>query len=1192
MSVRIAQLADIQVRYGKRHDEFQLVFERTLDDLRQQKPDRIVLAGDIFHDKVKLSPSSIDLVSKFMFDLSDIAPTDVILGNHDLNLKQLEQGDALSPIFDIARRLGREDKAVVATEDNKHLIDFSQKAIYYYPNSGFFDINPELVYGIFSCKDNQLIKIKDKNPDRSYAALWHGTLYGSKMDNGYDASGDDLVNIATFEGFDAVLMGDIHEYQAFERDHFLEIETSDLKEYVRNGWESVDAIQKGSKTMRVTKRIPSVAYCGSLIQQGYGESLNKGYNLWTIDKQDVDHVRRFIPNDHGWCKMTISRGENIEDRIDNLQFSHNRRKTKVHIVYEDFEESYSIERLNQIKQLVKDKYGCESVHVEFREIEKQVLAPDEQEKDEIDPDNIEKMFNLFLDENEFDIADDDERKEVIDFALRMEKEMDIKPAHKENRRYTLLTTEVSNVFSFAVEPTIIHWEKLRGLTGIFGENYCGKSNLLKAVVWGMFQHIIGGSHARYLVNIYTNSDKGYVRNTYDIDGVRYRSTREVHKGKSSNSYPTKFEVFREAKDADGAVEYRWCNTLSDNATAENVEIKSMITEALGTYEDFTKVSMHAQNEKDGYLNLEQQEKNDLIARYLNVHTYRDRHEYVKKPYNELRSKQKALGESVDIELEVKNLQLQIEDKEKDNATLEEERRMWVQKQDNAQDMILELTRKINKVEDIGIYDSKEELLNDVAAKERAVTTMKAAAESTEQWLEANVTKELGIDPKRTTEILDAELAEVRGVFTTEKERYLKMKTWLAENPKKEVPQMDLLAVSKHVDELNRNIHDYQNKRSIFLGKDCPTCRQPIEKPDPKGVAQMDALITEGNAAVVRNRKAIDEFNGIIEWNRTVDNNKTTLDALEVSLRSRNKMIEALKLELENFKKNKELIEVNKIIERKRQELKGYRSLLESDQKDLAKLQDKLSKYDGIMEARAANKVIENEIEMLQGMVKTYKVSIHAQQTRITAITSDIGLLNAQKNYKLKQLNEVKSGDKMYKLYSIYLQAVERGGIPALVIKKKLPMLNNKVNSILQTVVGFKLEFSIDMKGNITELFYNTESKWDALPLGSGSGAQQFIASIAIKDALNYVSKRSIVQPSIMMIDEGFGTLGDELRENIMTMLEYLKSKYQNVLIITHLAEVKEGADHIIEAIRDRSIIMNEAHEKDEKAGVTRMFVRR
>ena len=241
MSIKIAQLADIQVRYGKRHDEFETVFKRTCEDLATQSPTRIVVAGDIFHDKVKLSPLSIELVSQFMFDISDIAPTDVILGNHDLNLRQMEQGDALSPIFRIAKRLGKEDKAMIVTDDNKEEVDFSKKAIYYYPNSGLFNISKDLVYGVFSCRDNKMVRIGEKDPNKTYVALWHGTLYGSKLDNGYDAMGEELAKLSMFEGFDAVLMGDIHEYQTFDREHFIEVEESKVKSYIQNGWQNADS---------------------------------------------------------------------------------------------------------------------------------------------------------------------------------------------------------------------------------------------------------------------------------------------------------------------------------------------------------------------------------------------------------------------------------------------------------------------------------------------------------------------------------------------------------------------------------------------------------------------------------------------------------------------------------------------------------------------------------------------------------------------------------------------------------------------------------------------------------------------------------------------------------------------------------------------------------------------------------------
>ena len=1189
MSVRIAHLADIQVRYGKRHDEFKTVFRRTCEDLLKQKPDRIVVAGDIFHDKVKLSPSSIELVSKFLFDLSDIAPTDVILGNHDLNLKQLEQGDALTPIFEIARMLGREDRAVVVSEDNKGAMDFNRKAIYYYPNSGFFDVSNKLVYGIFSCKDNKMITLKDKDDSLSYVALWHGTLYGSKMDNGYDAMGEDLVNLKTFKGFDAVLMGDIHEHQTFDRDHSLEVDDGSVKKYIQNGWETAGKSSDGRTPIK--KRIPSAAYVGSLCQQGFGESLSKGYLLWTIDGQDVSFERRHIANDHGFCKMTITRGENIEDRLDNLKFSANKRKTKVHIVYEDYEESYSIEKLNQIKQAVKDRHGCESVHVEFHELERETFNPDEANKDDIDPEDLEAMFNLFLDENEFDIDGDEERKEVIDFALKIEKELGIPRSHIGGRRWTPVSFVVSNLFSFPIEPTTIRWDQLRGITGVFGENYCGKSNLLRAMAWGWFQHIIGGAHAKYLINVYTSSDKGYTQAVIDIDGIHYKITREVHKGKTGNSYPTKFEVFREAMNSDGVMEYKWCSTLSDNTTADNTEVKRMITEALGTYDDFAKVSMHTQDGSEGYLNLEQQEKNDLIARYLNLYSYRDRHEYIKKPYNELRAKQKLLGESVDIELDVKALQLQISDKEKVSATLEEEKKMWMQKQDDAQAKILELTRNIQKIEETG-YDSKEELQQDISVCNTSIASLSAEVAGMEKWLGTNVMKELKVDPKRTSAIMEAELSELRRKFAIDKEKYLLTKEWLAANPKKDIPVFDVSTVEKHIEALNVKMHEYRNKKSIFMGKDCPTCHQSIQKADPKGVNEMDALIIEGNAAVTRHRASIEQHRSLLDWNKKVDEQHLFLENLESLLRSSSVTINAIKQEVSNFNESKEFIELNKIIEKKNVEFKAMKTSLELRQRDLSKLNEKLARYDLVISTKAHNEVLEKDIDLLQSMVQTYKLSIHAQHTQIVSAASDMRVLANSLEDKKKRLNEVKSGDKMYKLYSIYLQAVERSGIPAMVIKRRLPMINNKVNSILQTIVDFKMEFSIDMKGNITELFFNTVSKWDSLPLSLGSGAQRFITSIAIKDALNYISKRSIVQPAIIMIDEGFGTLGEELQENIMIMLEYLKSKYQNVIIITHLNQVKEGADHIIEAVRDRSVIASEMHERDDKAGVSRLFVRR
>ena len=130
-------------------------------------------------------------------------------------------------------------------------------------------------------------------------------------DNGFQNNDPSLYSLSVFNDFDMVMMGDIHEHQSF-RDDF------------------------------------SMAYAGSLIQQGYGEGIEKGYLVWDLDTNQFRN--KYILNDFGWAKITISQGESWEDRLEFLKFSNNKKKTKIYVEWEDFEENISVERSNQIER--------------------------------------------------------------------------------------------------------------------------------------------------------------------------------------------------------------------------------------------------------------------------------------------------------------------------------------------------------------------------------------------------------------------------------------------------------------------------------------------------------------------------------------------------------------------------------------------------------------------------------------------------------------------------------------------------------------------------------------------------------------------------------------------------------------------------------------------------------------------------
>ena len=94
--MRIAHLSDIHIRKTRRHEEYRIVLDNLLLSLESLAIDRIVIAGDLLHNKTDLSPEAVQLAGEYLNVLSDVAPIDLILGNHDCVINQHNRLDSLS----------------------------------------------------------------------------------------------------------------------------------------------------------------------------------------------------------------------------------------------------------------------------------------------------------------------------------------------------------------------------------------------------------------------------------------------------------------------------------------------------------------------------------------------------------------------------------------------------------------------------------------------------------------------------------------------------------------------------------------------------------------------------------------------------------------------------------------------------------------------------------------------------------------------------------------------------------------------------------------------------------------------------------------------------------------------------------------------------------------------------------------
>ena len=100
MSFKCAHISDIHWRGLTRHEEYRESFQAFFDKLVILKPDAIFVGGDIVHSKTQgISPELIDCLCWWFEGMAKIAPTHIILGNHDGLVLNKHRQDAITPII-------------------------------------------------------------------------------------------------------------------------------------------------------------------------------------------------------------------------------------------------------------------------------------------------------------------------------------------------------------------------------------------------------------------------------------------------------------------------------------------------------------------------------------------------------------------------------------------------------------------------------------------------------------------------------------------------------------------------------------------------------------------------------------------------------------------------------------------------------------------------------------------------------------------------------------------------------------------------------------------------------------------------------------------------------------------------------------------------------------------------------------
>ncbi len=224
--MKFAHIADTHIKNLKYHYEYGVVFEKMYNILKEEKPDYIIHCGDIAHTKTQISPEFVEMCTHFFRNLADIAPTYIILGNHDGNLKNSSRQDALTPVAEA----------------------LNHPELYLLKNAGEVHLNDSVAINVLSVFDEDNW-VKPSDPEKINIALYHGSISGVKTDTGFIMEhGEHAIDI--FEGHDYGFLGDIH------------------------------------KTNQILDEEGRIRYCGSTVQQNHGETNDKGFLIWNIQDKE------------------------------------------------------------------------------------------------------------------------------------------------------------------------------------------------------------------------------------------------------------------------------------------------------------------------------------------------------------------------------------------------------------------------------------------------------------------------------------------------------------------------------------------------------------------------------------------------------------------------------------------------------------------------------------------------------------------------------------------------------------------------------------------------------------------------------------------------------------------------------------------------------------------------------------------
>ena len=995
----IAHLADIHIRKTPtRNEEYQQVFDRIITSLKKEKPDRIVIVGDLVHDYLDLQGEQLIMAHNFLKALATIAPVRITRGNHDCRKKNLKRVDSI--------------KAIVATLGDADII--------YYDKTDFY-VDENVTWAVWHHgeKNNNPWKTKEGKKLLAYQGqdmrvnidLFHDPITGCMSTTDFEMKSKSYYKISDFKGTYS-LFGDIHRMQYLDKNK-------------------------------------KKAYCSSLIEQDIteGDGAFHGYLLWDIIKQTTAEIE--IPNNYSHHNIKVTPYTDFEDL--DFEIENPTKYMWVRFVWGTLPQTRTNENERSLVQYVKSKYknitiSHKNEFIESEEIEVNENITLENVTDEAVQQEIFKEFLIKTGADE----------QLITDILALDEEVlnEIEIQDEQCIEWDVIKFGGNNFMSY--EKLDIDWRQMDGIFQINGANTAGKTTIMKLISYLLFGKTLE-TETRIKFG-----DKRFVNNRNGAKSCDAYMVLEANGEYFGIKKITKIETTRDGTitKVPTTLSYYLLDNPDDEMTDDNAlekldgdrraQTQKKIESIIGSYDNFMRIVMTTSD------TLNQNLSNDMAV-FIDSLLYDSGLDIFDKKLEGLKVIQKRVNEKsrvvcnvettteriAEIRVEINSLKERIGTGE--NITLPE-----IQgKIEFGRKYVETLTKKLYKIdEEIYNLDVDEARLN-ISAHQKKIVEIKARKAVLTESI--NALRE-SYDEAKLNKLIEKRDAHKQEVY----DKKLKIKE--EERSKSdfqhrvEILNGQIFTLKRDGGKLKQEAIDLKNS------KNCPQCGQVIDKKEHQD--HIAKTVKEKEAEMVNIVKQIKEHEHDIDtdWKPVIkkcDENvvkiNEEIDDLNLKMEKVLKDIGVLTNEKNDVERRKEFQAEYNLIPTK----------IQNEELNIGILEQKITRHENSLKQIEENRKIEKGIEaakeriiVLETEEQDEKENIFIWKTKISENENTIISYNVLiASFKEQEYQDL--------VMSTYKKCVHRDGIPRQMLSNHIiPKINLTLERIL-SVAPFKVWLDMD-----------------------------------------------------------------------------------------------------------------------------------